>query len=103
MRLPSVRKTRGVLGLRRHRETRRRAIALVEAELARLRVVSPEDLRALAGKAPLVVEHEGVDLTTHVDPDGERLLVLVEAQGRRRTFATGGFVMHPDGTTYTPD
>jgi len=103
MRIASVRKTRGVLGLRRHRETRRRAIELVEAEVARLRAGGPGDLRALAGESPLVVDHEGVELTTHVDPDGERLLVLVEAQGRRRTFATGGFVMHPDGTTYTPD
>jgi hypothetical protein len=29
--------------------------------------------------------------------------VLVEVWSGRRVYATGGFAMFPDGTTYTPD
>jgi hypothetical protein len=42
-------------------------------------------------------------VTARVDDEGERLLVLVEVWSGRRVFATGGFAMFPDGTTYTPD
>jgi hypothetical protein len=87
----------------RHAEARRRAIALVGAELERLRMLGPAGVRALAGGRAFEAEHGGISLCTRVDAERERLLVLVEARGGRRMLATGGFVMAPDGTTYTPE
>ena len=80
---------------------RDRAIALVHAELDRLRAAGPDAVRDLA---PSRDEDRGeVTLTTRVTPEGERLMVLVEAWRGRRTLATGGFAMAPDGATHTPD
>ena len=84
------------------RELRRRALALLDAELAQLRAAGQERLRELAANSPFTAERDGIALTSHVDREGESVLVLVEAQRGRRTFGTGGFVMRPDGTTYTP-
>lgn len=91
-----------MLGAHRHKELRRRAIELVESELERLREGGPEALRTLVGDSPLEAEHDGLTLTTRVDPEGPLLLVLVEAWRERRTLATGGFAMYPDGTAHTP-
>jgi hypothetical protein len=82
---------------------RRRAIALVDAELERLRAAGPAIVRDLAARSPLDADHDGVVTTTRVDAVDERLLVLVEAWSGRRTLATSGFVMFPDGSTHTPD
>ena len=89
------------LGPARHTEARRRAVALVDAELESLRTLAPADLRLRAGP-PREHEREGIALRTGVDDDGDRLLVLVEARRGRRMLATGGVVMAPDGSTYTP-
>ena len=35
--------------------------------------------------------------------EDERLMVLVEAWRGRRTLATGGFAMTPDGHAHTPE
>lgn len=80
---------------------RRRALTLVEDELTQLRQAGPQRLRELAGR-PVDSEHEGIVVTTRVKAEGERLLVLVEAWRGRRTLATGGFAMAPDGTATTP-
>ena len=82
-------------------ELRRRALDLVSDELDRLRGLGPAGVRPLAGDA---VDSERGDLTlsTHVSDEDGRLLVLVEAWRGRRTLATGGFAMAPDGTTSTP-
>ena len=85
----------------RHGDLRRRAAELVDGELARLRAQGPAAVRALA-REPVDAERGGVSLTTRVRPEGERLLVLVEAWRGRRMLATGGFAMEPDGTTHTP-
>jgi uncharacterized iron-regulated membrane protein len=81
---------------------RDRAIALVDEELDRLREAGPDAVRALAG-LPRDDERGSVTLTTRVQAEDERLMVLVEAWRGRRTLATGGFAMAPDGTTHTPD
>ena len=81
-------------------QLRERALALVEAELERLRGLGPDAVRALAG-----VHDDARDdlvVSTRVQEDGDRLLVLVEAWRGRRTLATGGFAMGPDGSTHTP-
>jgi hypothetical protein len=83
-------------------DLRRRALELVEAELDRLRALGPQAVRAMADGAPRDDERDGVTLSTRVEAEGERLLVLVEAWRGRRTLATGGFAMEPDGTTHTP-
>jgi hypothetical protein len=83
-------------------EERRRAIALVESEVARLRSEQPAALRSLALDSPIESERDGIVVTTHVTPEGERVMVLVEAWRGRRTLATGGFAMHPDGSAHTP-
>ena len=80
---------------------RARALELVEAELERLRRLGPQRVRALVG-APHDAEREGLTISTTVGDEGDRLMVLVEAWRGRRTLATGGFAMHPDGTTVTP-
>jgi hypothetical protein len=91
-----------VPALDRHRDLRRRAIALVDEELERLRATTPEALRELSARSPVDREREGVALTIRVAPEAERVLVLVEAWRKRRVLATGGFAMDPDGTTHTP-
>ena len=91
-----------MLGAHRHTELRRRAIEAVDAELGRLAAQGPGALRALASESPTDSEREGLVVTTHVDPDGDLLLVLVEAWQGKRMLATGGFSMRPDGTTHTP-
>ena len=82
---------------------RRKAIALVERELERLRAAGPAAVRALAASSPVDAHRDGLVLTTHVDEEADRLMVLVEAWRGRRTLATGGYAMHADGTTHTPD
>jgi hypothetical protein len=78
------------------------AIGLVEAQLDRLRELGPEGVRALAPQSPVEREEHGIVVATRVQPEGERLLVLVDARRGRRMLATGGFAMAPDGTTHTP-
>ena len=82
---------------------RDRAIALVHEELDRLRAAGPDAVRALVARSPSDEPHGDVTLTTRVAAEDERLLVLVEAWRGRRTLATGGYAMAPDGTTTTPD
>ena len=77
------------------------AIALVHEQLDRLRDAGPGAVRALAGAHD--ERHGEVFLTTRVQAEDDRLMVLVEAWKGRRTLATGGFAMAPDGTTHTPD
>lgn len=85
-------------------DLRRRALDSVDAELERLRGLGAPGVAELAGTSP----HDaraGADvmLTTRVEREGERLMVLVEAWRGRRILATGGFAMTPDGQTHTPD
>jgi hypothetical protein len=82
-------------------ELRTRALALVDAELERLRGLGPSAVRELAGPARDVPRGELV-VSTRVQEEDDRLLVLVEAWRGRRTLATGGFAMAPDGSTHTP-
>jgi hypothetical protein len=85
-------------------ELRARALAAVEAELDRLRGLGRAGVEALAHGSPHdAPSDDGVTLTTRVEPEDDRLMVLVEAWRGRRTFATGGFAMGPDGQTHTPD
>ena len=86
----------------RLREPRRRAIALVDSELDRLRALGPEGLRERVASSPLRHHADETLVVTHVDEAGDRLLVLVETSRGKRMLATGGFVMLPDGSTYTP-
>jgi hypothetical protein len=79
-----------------------RPATLLDEELGRLRAAGPDAVRAHAG-APRDDERGSVTLTTRVQAEDERLMVLVEAWRGRRTLATGGFAMAPDGTTHTPD
>lgn len=88
--------------LDRHRDARRRAIELLDAELDRLRRLGPSAVGVLAADGPANVERDGIVVTTRVTREGRRLLVLVEAWRGRRTLATGGFAMLPDGSTHTP-
>jgi len=82
-------------------DLRRRALRLVEEELERLRRLGPAGVRALAG-APREARNGDLVVSTRVEDEEERLLVLVEAWRGRRTFATGGFAMALDGSTWTP-
>ena len=81
-------------------QLRERALALVDAELDRLRGLGPAAVRALAGQHDDA--RDDVVVSTRVQEEGDRLLVLVEAWRGRRTLATGGFAMGPDGSTHTP-
>lgn len=90
-----------MLGSDRHREARRRALALVDAELERVRALGPARVRALAG-ATVDADRDGIVVSTRVEAEDTRLLVLVEAWSGRRTLATGGYAMARDGTTTTP-
>ena len=81
-------------------ELRERALATVEAELERLRGLGPEAVRALAGQHD--DPRDELVVSTRVQEEDDRLLVLVEAWRGRRTLATGGFAMEPDGSTHTP-
>jgi hypothetical protein len=83
-------------------ELRRRALELVDDELDRLRRLGPPGVRALAG-ASSDAERGELTVSTHVEQEDDRLMVLVEAWRGRRTLATGGFAMDPDGTARTPD
>jgi hypothetical protein len=83
-------------------DPRRAAIALVESELARLRGLGPDAVRDLAPASPVEREEDGLVLATRIQPEGDRLLVLVDVRRGRRMLATGGFAMEPDGTTHTP-
>ena len=82
---------------------RRRAIALLDDELDRIRALSFEEVREMAAHSPLDAARDELTVTARVEEEGERLMVLVEVWSGRRVFATGGFAMFPDGTTYTPD
>jgi hypothetical protein len=82
-------------------DRRRRALALVDAELERLRDLGPAGVRALTGP-PRDEQRDDVVVSTRVQAEDDRLLVLVEAWRGRRTLATGGFAMSPDGSTHTP-
>jgi hypothetical protein len=76
---------------------------LIDAELERLRQAGPDQVRALAEDSPLEIDRDGVLVTTRIDREGDRLLVLVETSRGSRMLATGGFAMAPDGSTHTPD
>ena len=80
---------------------RTRALELVDAELDRLRTLGPAAVRELAG-APRDARRGELTVSTLVQPEDDRLMVLVEAWRGRRTLATGGFAMGPDGSTHTP-
>jgi hypothetical protein len=86
----------------RRTSPRPRAIALVEAELDRLRELGPDGVRALVPGSPVEHEEDGIVVAVRVGDEQERLMVLVDARQGRRMLATGGFAMHPDGTTHTP-
>ena len=79
---------------------RERALALVDEELDRLRGLGPQAVRALAGQHDDT--RDDLVVSTRVQQEDDRLLVLVEAWRGRRTLATGGFAMEPDGSTHTP-
>jgi len=84
-------------------DLRRLALACVEAELERLRAAGPAEVADLAARSPQdAPAQEGLTVTTHVEAEDQRLLVLVEAWRGRRTLATGGFAMTSDGRTSTP-
>jgi hypothetical protein len=80
---------------------RTRALELVDAELDRLRALGPAGVRELTGP-PRDTERDELTVSTRVQQEDDRLLVLVEAWRGRRTLATGGFAMGPDGSTHTP-
>jgi hypothetical protein len=85
-------------------ELRARALARVGDELDRLRALGFECLGEMVAGSPHDAAHDdGVTVTTRVEAEGERLMVLVEAWRGRRTLATGGFAMTPDGQAHTPD
>jgi hypothetical protein len=86
----------------REASARTTAISLVESELDRLRALGPDAVRALAPASPVEHESHGIVVATRVQEEGERLMVLVDARRGRRMLATGGFAMHPDGSTHTP-
>ena len=88
---------------RANRRLRRRAIELLDDELERIRAIGPGGVREMAAHSPLDAARDELTVTARVDEEGERLLVLVEVWSGRRVFATGGFAMFADGTTYTPD
>jgi hypothetical protein len=78
-------------------------MALVDAELARLRAGGPAPLRALAGSGPIEREaRDGIVLATRIHAEDDHLMVLVDARAGRRMLATGGFAMGPDGVARTP-
>jgi hypothetical protein len=85
-----------------HDDRRVAAIALVAAELERLRALGPDAVRDLVRGSPHERDEDGLVLATHVQAEEERLMVLVDARRGRRMLATGGFAMAPDGTTHTP-
>jgi hypothetical protein len=86
----------------REASARPTAISLVESELDRLRGLGPQAVRALVPASPVEREADGIVVATRVQEEGERLMVLVDARRGRRMLATGGFAMHPDGSTHTP-
>jgi hypothetical protein len=92
-----------VPGPRTNRRLRRRAIQLLDDELERIRAVGPAGVREMAEHSPLDAARDELTITARVHEEGEKLMVLVEVWSGRRIFATGGFVMLPDGSTHTPD
>jgi len=84
-------------------DRRARALALMALELERLRAMTPHALEALATASPHEAQRRDLAVTTSVDAEDGRLMVLVEVWRGRRTLATGGFAMAPDGSTRTPD
>jgi len=76
-------------------------VELVDEELERLRGFGPEQLERLGSPSDRVSGE--ITITTRIAPEGDRLMVLVEAWRGRRVLATGGFAMDPDGTARTPD
>ena len=80
---------------------RTRALELVDAELDRLRALGPAAVRELSGP-PRDARQGELTVSTRVESEDDRLMVLVEAWRGRRTLATGGFAMRPDGSTHTP-
>jgi predicted DNA-binding protein (UPF0251 family) len=92
-----------VPGPRTNRRLRRRAIQLLDDELERIRLLDYAGVRAMAAHSPLDAARDELTVTARVDEEGEKLMVLVEVWSGRRVFATGGFAMFGDGSTYTPD
>jgi hypothetical protein len=90
-------------GPRTNRRLRRRAIQLLEDELERIRVLGYAEVRELAAHSPLDAARDELTVTARVEQEGEKLMVLVEVWSGRRVFATGGYAMFADGSTYTPD
>jgi len=85
-------------------ELRARALEHVDDELDRLRGLGFGRLGELVAGSPHdAARDDGVTVTTRVDAEDERLMVLVEAWRGRRTLATGGFAMTPDGQAHSPD
>ena len=78
------------------------ALALVEEELDRLRGLGFDPVEGLVAGSPHERDVDGIVVATRVQAEDGRLLVLVDARRGRRMLATGGFAMHPDGTTHTP-
>jgi hypothetical protein len=93
----------GMAGPRTNRRLRRRAIQLLDGELERIRALGYDGVREMAAHSPLDAAREELTVTARVNEEGSRLMVLVEVWSGRRVFATGGFAMFADGTTYTPD
>jgi hypothetical protein len=92
-----------VPGPRANRRLRRRAIQLLEDELERIRLLGYAEVRELAEHSPLDAARDDLTVTARVEQEGEKLMVLVEVWSGRRVFATGGYAMFADGSTYTPD
>jgi hypothetical protein len=78
------------------------AIALVEEELDRLRRLGFGPVGDLVAGSPHERDAGDIVIAARVQAEDERLLVLVDARRGRRMLATGGFAMHPDGSTHTP-
>ena len=84
-------------------DLRARALVLLDHELERLRAMGVDGVRPLADGSPHDRQTGEVTVSTRVEAENERLMVLVEIWRGRRTLATGGFAMQPDGSTHTPD
>jgi hypothetical protein len=86
----------------RNPDQRSVALALVDAELDRLRGLGFGPVSGLVAGSPHERDADGIVVATRVQAEDDRLLVLVDARQGRRMLATGGFAMHADGTTHTP-
>ncbi|MEA2450448.1 MAG: hypothetical protein QOG63_2380 [Thermoleophilaceae bacterium] len=92
-----------VPGPRTNRRLRRRAIELLDDELERIRVLGYAGVSEMAQHSPLDALRDELTVTARVQEEAGKLMVLVEVWSGRRVFATGGFAMFADGSTYTPD